>query len=151
MGVFAGCDITYGYPDQGKTIQFAQLPGQSISIAMKDDETLSTTTDYSYRLVFYEGSEIYSTDDSDYCYPTLALVGNEFAPLAEIENGVENPYSDKSRGRIVDFKATSDGTEFEQTKFLGNILGKDSILGRSLFIYESDDDSSDPPTFTTTT
>ena len=89
------------------------------------------------KFVIYEGGQIVNSAGEN-C--DLTIVGDEFNPLAEIENDIENPYSDKSRGRIADPSADGDtrGTRvsFEQPKVLLNLLGEDSILGRSLFVFE---------------
>ena len=49
------------------------------------------------KFVIYEGGQIVNSAGEN-C--DLSIVGNEFNPLAEIENDIENPYSDMSRGRI---------------------------------------------------
>ena len=89
------------------------------------------------KFVIYEGGQIVNSAGEN-C--DLTIVGDEFNPLAEIENDIENPYSDKSRGRIADVIGDGDtrGTRvsFEQPKVLLNLLGEDSILGRSLFVFE---------------
>jgi hypothetical protein len=120
-----------------------------MSIAMEEGSSLTTSNGpgYALKFVMYEGGELVNGDSASYC--DVSLVGNEFAPLAEIENGVENPYSDETRGRI-DVSEPADAladVDFKQNKYLGNILGADSILGRSIFIYESTDDTSEPREF----
>ena len=99
------------------------------------------------KFVIYEGGQIVNSAGEN-C--DLTIVGDEFNPLAEIENDIENPYSDKSRGRIADPSADGDtrGTRvsFEQPKVLLNLLGEDSILGRSLFTFEDRDGGGFPTT-----
>jgi len=88
--------------------------------------------------VIYEGGNII---DQDLGQCELSVVGNEFNPLAEIENGIENPYADSTRGRIdvVVAGAGPNGgsnVEVDQSKLLVNLIGEDSILGMSIFIIE---------------
>ena len=69
------------------------------------------------------------------------IVGDEFNPLAEIENGIENPYADQSRGRLAVVTAPAgvsdaEAVTIDQPKVLLNLLGEDSILGMSLFVFE---------------
>jgi len=82
----------------------------------------------------YEGGTLVDSDSASYC--DIDLVGNEFAPLAEIENGVENPYSDQTRGRIAPVTSMAGLTEItlDQPKFLQNLGGYNSILGKSIFV-----------------
>lgn len=62
-------------------------------------------------------------------------VGPEFNPLAEFVYGQPNPYADPSRGTLQDVTITtpSPGPHmFNQTKFLQNLGGKNSIIGKSV-------------------
>ena len=91
-----------------------------------------------YKFVIYEGGQIVNSDGEG-CDTTI--VGDEFNPLAEIENGIENPYADPSRGRLAVVTAEEGvsnalAVTIDQPKLLVNLLGEDSILGRSLFVFE---------------
>ena len=66
-------------------------------------------------------------------------VGPEFNPLAEFIYGQPNIYADPSRGTIEDvtiIETPDDGSvteqEFKQTKFMQNLDGKNSAIGRSI-------------------
>ena len=68
-----------------------------------------------------------------------ANVGPEFNPLAEFVHGQPNIYADPSRGTIEDvtiIETPEDGSvteqEFKQTKFMQNLEGKNSVIGRSV-------------------
>ena len=66
-----------------------------------------------------------------------AATGPEFNPLAEFIYGQPNPYADPSRGTINDVTvAAADASvtsqEFSQSKFMQNLGGKNSIIGKSI-------------------
>ena len=71
-----------------------------------------------------------------------ANVGPEFNPLSELVYGVPNIYADPKRGAIddvtiIDTPDDDDPTnpteqEFSQPKFLANLGGKNSIIGKSI-------------------
>ena len=92
--------------------------------------------------MIYEGGQIVNSAGEN-C--DLTIVGDEFNPLAEIENDIENPYSDMTRGRISDVfgegETRATAVSLDQPNVLLNILGKNSILGRSLFVFEKRNDA----------
>ena len=99
-----------------------------------------------YKFVIYEGGQIVNSDGEN-C--DLTIVGDEFNPLAEIENDLENPYADQSRGRISNVfgeGSRAEAISLDQPKVLLNLLGEDSILGRSLFTFEDRDGGGFPTT-----
>ena len=116
---------------------FAQLPGGSTSVRTKEGDYLTGIPDNEYKFVIYEGGQI-KNESGENC--DVTTVGEEFNPLAEIENDVENPYADKTRGRIANSFGFGDdndeAVEVSSPKTLVNLLGEDSILGRSLFVFE---------------
>lgn len=61
----------------------------------------------------------------------------EFNPLAEIKDGVTNPYSDPKRGRIASATVpdlSTDPVVLDQNDFLQNLAGHDSIIGRAIIV-----------------
>eukprot|EP00353_Schmidingerella_taraikaensis_P014974 CAMPEP_0185621956 /NCGR_PEP_ID=MMETSP0436-20130131/58949_1 /TAXON_ID=626734 ORGANISM="Favella taraikaensis, Strain Fe Narragansett Bay" /NCGR_SAMPLE_ID=MMETSP0436 /ASSEMBLY_ACC=CAM_ASM_000390 /LENGTH=273 /DNA_ID=CAMNT_0028263621 /DNA_START=14 /DNA_END=835 /DNA_ORIENTATION=- len=73
-----------------------------------------------------------------------ADLGNEFNPLLEKDKMNRfNPYQDPTRGRIADvtLDATGDLVDFVQKNVLVNLSGPDSIIGRSVAIYDDGYDS----------
>ena len=65
--------------------------------------------------------------------------GDEFNPLAEIIYGVPNPYADPSRGTIEDQTLTdaddpANPITWTQAKFMQNLAGKNSIIGKSIVV-----------------
>jgi hypothetical protein len=61
----------------------------------------------------------------------------EFNALREVKNGVVNPYSDETRGRIdiiTAANATLDLVDFTQNDLLQNLAGHDSIIGRAVVV-----------------
>lgn len=66
-----------------------------------------------------------------------AATGPEFNPLAEFIYGQPNPFADPSRGTINDVTivaadATVMSQDFMQSKFMQNLGGKNSIIGKSI-------------------
>lgn len=65
-----------------------------------------------------------------------ANVGPEFNPLAEFVYGQPNKFADPSRGTILDVVMSNpDGAseqEFKQKKFMQNLGGKNSIIGKAI-------------------
>ena len=74
-------------------------------------------------------------------------VGPEFNPLAEFVYGQPNIYADPSRGTIEDvtISVPEDESvteqEFKQTKFMQNLQGKDSIMGRTIKVTTTNEDT----------
>ena len=63
--------------------------------------------------------------------------GNEFNPLKEVKLGVENPYADKTRGRINPFTSDDTGAaSIMQKTLLQNLSGKESLIGKSLSLFK---------------
>ena len=63
--------------------------------------------------------------------------GDEFNPLKEVKMGVENPYADKTRGRIVGLATDGTGAaSLMQKTLLQNLSGKESIIGKSLSLFK---------------
>ena len=68
--------------------------------------------------------------------------GDEFNPLAEIIYGVKNPYQDPSRGTIENQTLTdpvdpATTMTWTQAKFMQNLAGKNSIIGKSIVVGRS--------------
>ena len=66
-----------------------------------------------------------------------ANTGPEFNPLAEFIYGQPNPYADPTRGTINDVTivaadASVTSQDFMQDKFMQNLGGKNSIIGKSI-------------------
>ena len=77
------------------TINLAQLPNQAIKVTSKLTVGASET-EYTFSIFSngdIDGADCGKTD------PSIQL-GEEFRPLKEVKQGVENPYADSSRGRI---------------------------------------------------
>ena len=63
--------------------------------------------------------------------------GNEFNPLKEVKYGIENPYSDKTRGRILGLTSDDTGAaSLRQKILLQNLSGKESLVGKSLSLFK---------------
>ena len=77
-------------------------------------------------------------------------VGKEFNPLTEYVYGQPNPYSDPSRGAIDSVTiAAADASVttqmFNQQKFMQNLGGKNSLIGKSIKVTTMRNDISGMP------
>ena len=76
-----------------------------------------------------------------------ANTGPEFNPLAEFIYGQPNPYADPSRGTINDVTIAADSIsvtsqDFTQDKFMQNLGGKNSIIGKAIKVSTTRENSS---------
>lgn len=80
-------------------------------------------------------------------FNTCANVGKVWNPLSELDSlGRVNPYQDPSRGNIDDIVADANGaiTNSIQKEVLQNLSGHDSIIGRSVTVFQKNDDGTLP-------
>ena len=87
-----------------------------------------------------EANGILDCDITSYDDDELAALGDVFHPLKEERNGVTNPYADPTRGVIGDIAVNEGATGVDitevQTSLLMDLGGKDSLIGRALYIAE---------------
>ena len=87
-----------------------------------------------------EENGVLDCDITSYSEDELAALGDVFHPLKEERNGVTNPYADPTRGVIGDIAVNEGGTGVDitevQTSLLMDLGGKDSLIGRALYIAE---------------
>ena len=92
-----------------------------------------------------EENGVLDCDISAYTETELAALGDVFHPLKEERNGVTNPYADPTRGVIGDIAVNEGGTGVDitevQTSLLMDLGGKDSLIGRALYIAEIEIDA----------
>jgi len=74
-----------------------------------------------------------------------------FNPLAEMKNGVMNPYADPRRGTIdvisAPVTALLPDFSYVQTDILQNLIGENSLMGRSIYIKTETDAATAPGVF----
>ena len=93
-----------------------------------------------YSFTVNEFGEIGNDADGNIC----GNVGEEFNPLMEKLYNVPNPYADPSRGAIDNqtiVEPTDGSTSFgwTQAKFMQNLAGKNSIIGKSIVVNDVTD------------
>ena len=129
----------------------------SVDIAQDPHRPSSFRADLTFTPVFMEDNravrfDVYTTGDikeengvldcdiTSYSETELAALGDVFHPLKEERNGVTNPYADPTRGVIGDIAVNEGGTGVDitevQTSLLMDLGGKDSLIGRALYIAE---------------
>ena len=121
--------------DVNGDILFSQLPGQTIKVSAALENIggdMAADDVISYEIM--TTGDIQTTAEMDNCE-----VGDdvEFNPLAEVKNGVVNPYADPKRGRISSSVVSGLGTDtidIDQTDLLQNLAGHDSIIGRAVIV-----------------
>lgn len=70
--------------------------------------------------------------------------GEEFNPYKEEWNGQANPHADPTRGKIDGFTTDATGAfTLNQAKLLQNLSGKDSIVGKSIELFQVVTDGDD--------
>ena len=141
-GLFAKCPIVVvdgmsGAADGDLTgdILFSQLPHQTIKASASLVQVGASTADQVIEFTILTNGDIKTDDTSDNCVVTEG--NDEFNPLAEIKNGVTNPYADPKRGRISSAIASAlqtDDVTVDQNDLLLNLAGHDSILGRAVIV-----------------
>ena len=110
--------------DSGNVL-IAQLTKQA---PMVKAELMGLEADTGYKLFVREFGNIGSE---------CADGGNEFNPLKELKYGVENPYSDKTRGRITGITTDASGAaSLMQKTLLQNLSGKESLVGKSISLFK---------------
>lgn len=92
-----------------------------------------------YDFTLNEFGDIGEDSDDNAC----GNVGKEFNPLQELIYNVPNPYADPSRGTIenqtVALPDSGDSFIFKQPKFMQNLAGKNSIIGKSITVKDVTD------------
>ena len=125
---YATCDFT-----GTDRIQLAQMPGKAVMARINLQDLPDTADTYAIRV--------------QECATTGAgcdNLGDEYNPLTEKDKlGRANPYQDPSRGRFENISVTGvdpdrDVTDLIQKDILLNILGPNSIMGRSIALYSVD-------------
>jgi len=147
--IYAVCNfsmnITFGVNGTG-SLQFAQRGGKATMVRINLDANTSAADTHAF--LIHEFGSIKVSGNTD-----CADLGKEFNPLLEKDKMNRfNPYQDPTRGRIADvtLDATGDLVDFVQKNVLVNLSGPDSIIGRSVAIYDDGYDS-DNVTLTDTT
>lgn len=128
MTEFAICELDVALAAT-VTVQMAQAPGKAVATKISGSGFTDSTP---LRFVINEFGKI----DCD-------ATGDEFRPLQEKDKyNRNNPYQDPARGRLP--SVTADGTgaipETITQNVLLNLEGKNSIMGRSILLF---DDSTD--------
>ena len=121
---YAICELS----DNNK-IQLAQLPGKAVQ-AKVNFTGLPGPNNYALRVFEYAALDCES-------------LGDEFNPLQEKDSlGRLNPYQDQTRGRMADVATDDNGdvTDAVQKDILLNLEGPDQIIGRSIAVYQLNDE-----------
>ena len=128
---YAACEI-----NENNRIQFAQIPGKPPMVRVNFQD-LDPDTKVAFKFNEY-GRALGSLGG-----PLCDNVGNEFNPLSELDSlGRVNPYQDPSRGNIDMITADSNGDIDNeiQKELLQNLSGHDSLIGRSVSVFDVADD-----------
>ena len=131
---FATCELPQG------DFKMLQLPGGAINTKAN----LSIEAEKEYELRVFE----YGNLSGESC----ENLGDEFNPFAvEAQQpqwngwGWSSPshsHADERQGKIDSFETDGEGNvEFRQQYFLQNLGGDDSLIGRSMALFEKDDDT----------
>jgi len=132
--IYAVCQIS-----ETDSIQLAQAPGRAVMARINLGTAPLLLPSGDYRFQVHEYGNSYGNDDLS--IDTCSNIGDEYNPLREVNKaGTANPYQDPHRGRLD--TVTTDGTglvtEARQYDFLANLSGHQSIIGRSIAIYDVD-------------
>ena len=105
-------------------IRMAQRPFSPVYLRIMM-QNLTPDTDYEVRVRTY-----------GYLGEECLGSGDEFNPMLEVNKyGWANPHQDPKRGRVDDIKSDADGKlTYDMEKYLGNLAGWESIIGRSIHI-----------------
>lgn len=118
-----------------------QLPGGAIKV--KANFSLNADTEYELKVFEYGDLTVKSGE-------ICTAVGDEFNPWAQPAqapqwNGYSwttPSYASENQGKIDGFETDESGNaEFLQHYFLQNLGGKDSLIGKSIVLFEKDDDT----------
>jgi len=130
--IYAVCQIS-----ETDSIQLAQAPGRAVMarINLGTAPTLLPTAKYRFQVHEYGNSFGNAATSTNTC----KNIGVEYNPLREVNKaGMPNPYQNPLRGRLqtVTTDATSLVTEARQYDFMANLSGHQSIIGRTIAIYD---------------
>lgn len=114
------------------SIQIAQLSGQAPIVK---SSLVGLVPDTEYKLVIREFGKTGIGCDKG---------GEEFNPLKETYQGVQNPHQDPKRGRIHSFTTDNSGAAtLWQDKLEQNLSGPETIMAKSLTLSKVDADKTE--------
>jgi len=125
--IYGICEVKPAmYNSETGLIQFAQLPGQAVTVKF-ELENLNGETEYRVQV-----------NKKGRLGMDCMATGGEYWPLEEKNpyTGESNPYQDPARGRISNITSDGDGnyTGMEQN-VLHNMGGPQAIIGRSISLF----------------
>lgn len=115
------------------SLQFAQRGGKATMVRINLDGT-AVTANRDFAFLVHEFGLL--REGANDC----ADLGDEFNPLLEKDKMNRfNPFQDPTRGRIGDITTDANGavSDLVQKNVLVNLSGSDSIIGRSVGVYDS--------------
>lgn len=128
-----------------KPILFTQQPHQAVKIDTNGITWGVPEIDYVFEFKT-SGETVGSVRD---CTPEEDTT--IFNPLKEEKNGVANPYADPRRGTIdkitTPVAALLTDFDYVQTDILQNLIGEDSLIGRTMFVKTEADSATAPGVF----